>query len=445
LPLSEGSGYIARPMSADDLQSLPGFREFYPEDLALRRHVFSAWRRVAARYGFAEYDGPPLEPLELYTRKSGEEIVGQLYRFVDRGGREVALRPEMTPTFARMIATRAPALPKPIRWFSIPQLFRYERPQRGRLREHFQLNMDIVGEEGPLADAEIIAAALDCLRELGLGAEHIVARISDRRLIAAILAAEGVPEETAPAVFAALDKSDRETPEWLRERLAAAGVPGDAVEDLMALPGLGLDDLEAAYGDRPAVMEAAGALERVIRYLEAARLGEYIRFDASLVRGLAYYTGTVFEVWERTGELRAICGGGRYDDLLASLGGVDLPALGFGMGDVVLGELLEDLDLLPGMAVPVDDFIVCVSETERAAALEVAAALRGSGRRVVYDLRERGVGRQFKAADQAGAARVLVVGPDELARGVVVAREMSTGEESEIPLETLFAAGTEDA
>lgn len=445
MPLSEGSGYIARPMSADDLQSLPGFREFYPEDLALRRHVFSAWRRVAARYGFAEYDGPPLEPLELYTRKSGEEIVGQLYRFVDRGGREVALRPEMTPTFARMIATRAPALPKPIRWFSIPQLFRYERPQRGRLREHFQLNMDIVGEEGPLADAEIIAAALDCLRELGLGAEHIVARISDRRLIAAILAAEGVPEETAPAVFAALDKSDRETPEWLRERLAAAGVPGDAVEDLMALPGLGLDDLEAAYGDRPAVMEAAGALERVIRYLEAARLGEYIRFDASLVRGLAYYTGTVFEVWERTGELRAICGGGRYDDLLASLGGVDLPALGFGMGDVVLGELLEDLDLLPGMAVPVDDFIVCVSETERAAALEVAAALRGSGRRVVYDLRERGVGRQFKAADQAGAARVLVVGPDELARGVVVAREMSTGEESEIPLETLFAAGTEDA
>ena len=443
MPLSEDGRYIARPMSADDIQSLPGFREFYPEELALRRHLFSAWRRVAARYGFAEYDGPPLEPLELYTRKSGDEIVGQLYRFVDRGGREVALRPEMTPTFARMIAARAPALPKPIRWFSIPQLFRYERPQRGRLREHFQLNMDIVGEAGPQADAEIIAAALDCLREVGLGAEHIVARVSDRRLIAAILAANGVAEEAGPAVFAALDKADRESPGRLRERLDAAGVPDGFVERLLALPELELAELEDAYGDVPDVMDAVGGLKRVLGYLEAAGFGELIRFDASLVRGLAYYTGTVFEVWERSGELRAICGGGRYDDLLASLGGVDLPALGFGMGDVVLGEFLRDLGLVPEARVPVDDFIVCVSEAERPTALALAGVLRGRGRRVVYDLRERGVGRQFKAADHAGAARVLVVGPQELERGIVMAREMATGEETELALVTLLATEAE--
>ncbi len=427
-----------------DVQSLPGFREFYPDELALRRHIFSGWRRVAARYGFAEYDGPPLEPLELYTRKSGEEIVGQLYRFVDRGGREVALRPEMTPTFARMIATRAPALPKPIRWFSIPQLFRYERPQRGRLREHFQLNMDIVGEPGPLADAEIIAAALDCLRELGLGAEHIVARISDRRLITAILAADGVQEAAVPAVFSMLDKADRESSEWLREHLGAAGIPDAGVERMLALPELALGEIDEAYAEFPAVMEAAGRLTRVLEYLADAGLGGFVRFDAGLVRGLAYYTGTVFEVWERSGELRAICGGGRYDDLLASLGGVDLPALGFGMGDVVLAALLEDLGLVPETRVQVDDFIVCVTENERPAALELAGALRGRGRRVVYDLRERGVGRQFKAADQAGAARVLVVGPEELARGVVAAREMSTGEESEMPFATLLGAEAED-
>jgi len=178
-----------------EIGSLPGFRDFYPEDFALRRHIFAAWREVAARYGFVEYDGPPLEPLDLYTRKSGEEIVGQLYRFEDRGGRDVALRPEMTPTFARMVSARAAAMPKPIRWFTIPQLFRYERPQRGRLREHFQLNMDIVGGTGVAADAEVVAAAVDCLRALGLGSSDIVARVSDRRLLSALLRVVGVTED----------------------------------------------------------------------------------------------------------------------------------------------------------------------------------------------------------------------------------------------------------
>lgn len=425
-------------MSADDVQSLPGFREFFPAEFALRRHIFSAWRRVAARYGFAEYDGPPLEPLELYTRKSGEEIVGQLYDFKDKGGRQVALRPEMTPTFARMISARAGGLPKPIRWFSVPQLFRYERPQRGRLREHFQLNMDIVGESDSLADAEIIAAALDSLRELGLDQSHIVARISDRRLIAAVLVAEGVPIDGHPAVYAALDKVDRESEEWLSDRLSAAGVTDDSRDRLLRLPEMGLEDLQAVYVDDARVADAAARVGMVLAHLSSAGFEEFLRFDAGLVRGLAYYTGTVFEVWERSGQLRAVCGGGRYDDLLASLGGTDLPALGFGMGDVVLGELLKDLDLVPDDAIGIDDFIVCLSPDARGTALAVGAALRRTGRRVVYDLKERGVGRQFKTANQLGAVRTLVVGPEELERGVVITRETGSGGQSEIALSDLL-------
>ncbi len=424
-------------VSSGDIRGLPGFRDFFPEELALRRHIFSAWRRVGARYGFREYDGPPLEALELYTRKSGEEIVGQLYEFEDKGGRRVALRPEMTPTFARMIATRASGLPKPVRWFSIPQLFRYERPQRGRLREHFQLNMDIVGETNPLADAEIISAGIDALRELGLGPADIVVRISDRRLIGALLDAHGIAAEDHVAVFGALDRLEKEGEDGVRARLAATGLDVDVAARLLGALGLPLEELTAAHGGNEAIGEAAGRLSTVFAHLGAAGFAEFLRFDAGLVRGLAYYTGTVFEIWDRRGELRAICGGGRYDDLLRALGGVDMPALGFGMGDVVLTELLRDRGLVPPAARPVDDYLVCVSDAERPLALGLARALRDQGRRVLYDLRSRGVGRQFKASHQAGAKRTIVLGPEEAARGVAVLRDMASGEEREVAIETL--------
>jgi histidyl-tRNA synthetase len=422
-----------------ELSSLPGFRDFYPEEMALRRHIESVWRKVAARYGFVEYDGPPLEPLDLYVRKSGEEIVGQLYRFTDQGGREVALRPEMTPTFARMVGARAGGLPKPIRWFSIPQLFRYERPQKGRLREHFQLNLDIVGEAGDLADAEVIAAGLDILVEFGLGAEDVVARISDRRLLGGILEALGVPEAGHGDAFAAIDKIERESEEWVRERLVAAGTDEAAAGRILALRDAELADLVSEYGSRAEVRGAGERLQRVFDHLGAAGLGEFLAFDPSLVRGLAYYTGTVFELWDRRKEFRAICGGGRYDGLLAAVGGPDLPALGFGMGDVVLGELLRARGLAPDAAAPVDDFLVCVTPEQRPLALRIARALRGSGRRVAYDLVERSVGRQFKAANQAGASRVVVLGPEEEAAGEAVVRSMGSGEERRVPLDELLA------
>ncbi|WP_420634592.1 histidine--tRNA ligase [Candidatus Palauibacter sp.] len=430
-------------MSSGEIRGLPGFRDFFPEDFALRRHIFSAWRRVGARYGFTEYDGPPLEPLELYTRKSGDEIVGQLYEFADKGGRAVALRPEMTPTFARMMAARAGGLAKPVRWFSIPQLFRYERPQRGRLREHFQLNMDIVGETDPLADAEIIAAGIDALRELGLGSADIVVRISDRRLVGALLDGHGIGEADHVAVFGALDRLEKQGAEGVRARLAAVGVEAVQATGLLEAMRLPLDALKAAHaGDRP-IAEAAGRLSIVFGHLRAAGFDDFLRFDAGLVRGLAYYTGTVFEIWDRRDELRAICGGGRYDNLLLALGGVDLPALGFGMGDVVLAELLKDRGLVPSQLRRVDDYIICVSDAEREAALGLARALRDRGRHVLYDLRARGVGRQFKAAHQAGAARAIVLGPDELARGVVSLRDMASGDEREVAIGTLAGEAEE--
>ncbi|MFQ5679567.1 MAG: histidine--tRNA ligase [Gemmatimonadota bacterium] len=423
-----------------EISGLPGFRDFYPEELALRNHILGAWREVAERYGFQEYDGPPLEPLELYTRKSGPEIVEQLYRFTDRGGREVALRPEMTPTFARMIAARAAGLPKPVRWYSMPQLFRYERPQRGRLREHFQLNLDIVGEENPLADAEVVAAALDVTFALGLGAGDVVARVSDRRLAGAVLTGLGVPEAKLPEAFAALDRAEREGERKARARLEAAGLPGSAAGEVLALAGLGLEEVLKRHGASAQAAEAGERLTRFFGHMGDLGLSDAVRFDAGLVRGLAYYTGLVFEVWERRGELRAICGGGRYDDLLGVLGGVDLPAVGFGMGDVVLGELLKERGLGPEPAAAVEDFVVCVSEAERPLALRVVRELRARGRRVTFDYRGRSVGRQFRAADRAGASRVVVVGPDEAAREAVRLRWLETGEEEEVSIGELLSA-----
>ncbi len=418
-----------------ELSSLPGFRDFYPEEMSLRKHISSVWREVAERYGFVEYDGPPLEPLELYVRKSGEEIVGQLYRFTDQGGRDVALRPEMTPSFARMVGARASALPKPIRWYSIPQLFRYERPQRGRLREHFQLNLDIVGEPGDLADSEVIAASIDILRAFGLGEEDFEVRISDRGLIGGLLTAHGVAPETHGRAFAALDKLDREGGDWVLEQLVACGATEADGQRLLSLAGMGLDEVLAAVAG---VEESADRLRRVFANLDAFGLGAFVRFDPGLVRGLAYYTGTVFELWDRKGEFRAICGGGRYDGLLAAVGGPDLPALGFGMGDVVLGELLHARGLVPDPPPPIEDYVVCVAPEQRELALRLVHALRDRGRRVAYDYAGRGVGKQFKVAGRSGAERVLVLGPEEQEGGEVLVRRMDSGEELRLPFDAVL-------
>jgi len=416
--------------------ALPGFRDFYPTELAERSYIFQGWRDVARRYGFVEYDGPPLEPLDLYTKKSGAEIVDQLYNFTDKGGREVALRPEMTPTLARMVAARANAMRKPVRWFSIPQLFRYERAQRGRLREHFQFNVDIIGEADISADAELLALAIDSMREFGLTSEDVVARVSDRRLLNALLRGIGVTESQRPAAYAALDKLDRDPRDVLEERLSAAGLSPATFAQLFALAGATAD--EAAFTQ---LVQAAGATEewdtlrRYLDHTESLGVRDWVRLDLSIVRGLAYYTGIVFELFDAKGELRAICGGGRYDTLLESLGGVSLPALGFGMGDVVLGELLRSRGKMPQSEAAVDVWVAYGESGGVEDAMSVAAKLRARGRSVEYALGNQKLARQLKAAHAAGARQTVVVATPELGSGEAMVRRMDEKTERKVLLD----------
>jgi histidyl-tRNA synthetase len=390
--------------------ALPGFRDFYPDQFAERAHIMGVWRDVARRFAFVEYDGPPLEPLELYTKKSGDEIVGQLYNFTDKGGREISLRPEMTPTLARMAAAKANALRKPIRWFSMPQLFRYERQQRGRLREHFQLNVDIIGEADVTADAELLAVAIEIMIGCGLGSSDVRARVSDRRLLRALLNELGVGDEQAPAVFAVVDKIDRQPKEISREKLEAAGMRGDAIDRLFELMGeITLDKIEKDFGQSPEVQQILGGFRRYFACLESLGVLEWVTLDLKIVRGLAYYTGIVFELFDAKGELRAICGGGRYDNLLQALGGVDLPALGFGMGDVVLAELLRDRGLLPSKTPGPQVWVAAETAAMEGNVRRAATALRRHGVSVEYALREQALMKQVKAAKSAGASWVLTL------------------------------------
>lgn len=416
-------------------QALPGFRDFFPAELALRNHIFDAMRRVARRYAFEEYDGPPLEPLELYSDKSGEEIVAQLYSFTDKGGRAVALRPEMTPTLARMVAERANGLKKPIRWFSIPQLFRYERQQRGRLREHFQLNCDLIGEPGPLGDAEVIALAIDVMRALGLGPADVRVRVSDRRMLTVLLEETGIGAARQALAFQAIDKLGRSEYAPRRRALEAADTPAEAIAALESLPEIrSWADLETRF---PMAAGAATPLRECVAALESMGLGDFIDLDLTIVRGLAYYTGTVFELFDAQRALRAICGGGRYDDLLQRVGGVDLPALGFGMGDVVLGELLKERGLAPAAPAGTDTFLIGATPEDRQALLAIAHELREKDFRVEYALASDKVGKQLKLADARGAGFAVLLGPDERARGMAVLKNLRDGSQREVKLARL--------
>jgi histidyl-tRNA synthetase len=402
--------------------ALPGFRDFYPPQLAERTHIMDVWREVARRFAFVEYDGPPLEPLELYTKKSGEEIVGQLYNFTDKGGREVALRPEMTPTLARMAAAKANALRKPVRWFSVPQLFRYERQQRGRLREHFQLNVDIIGEPGVSADAELLAVAIEIMRGCQLTSSDVRARVSDRRLLRALLTTLGAAETQFPAIFAIVDKLDRQPRDISREKLEGAGMRAPSIETLLevlANKDTTIEQLAAHLDPTPESTALLDDMRRYFDFLDGLDVADWVTIDLTIVRGLAYYTGIVFELFDARGELRAICGGGRYDTLLQSLGGVDLPALGFGMGDVVLTELLRDRGLLPTEAGGPQVWVAAEHPAMDRDVRRAATALRRHGVSVEYALRDQALMKQVKAAKSAGAGLMLTLHapPHPTARG----------------------------
>ena len=404
VPKEELKAGKRHPNMGGPMQSLPGFRDFFPSDCARRNYLTGTWRRVACSFGFREYDGPTLEPLDLYRKKnSGGEILGQLFSFTDKGEREVALRPEMTPTVARMLIAKAREYRKPIKWFSIAPFFRYEKQQNGRLREFLQLNCDLVGDDSPAADAEMVALLIETLRAFGLTEEDVVVRVSDRRAWMEFLATKGVTDEAkAREALAVIDKLERESPEELKKKLAPLGL------DLAAV--------------RAFIESGRPAFYNVLRDNLAARgLDGFCQLDLRIVRGLAYYTGLVFEVFDRRQDRRAIAGGGRFDRLLSDLsdGKVDLPAIGFGIGDVVLGDLLEDLPATRALMESAiareqacDIFVVVADESRRAEALGVVQLLRALGRRVDYPLQADKVGRQFKDADASGASVALVVGQE---------------------------------
>jgi histidyl-tRNA synthetase len=377
------------------MERLPGFRDFYPEPLPhtdvwsadARQFIFDKWRTTARRYGFREYDGPPLEPLELFTTKSGQEIVGQLYNFVDKGERAIALRPEMTPTLARMVAAHERNYKKPIKWFAIPQLFRYERQQKGRLREHFQFNADLIGETNPAADAELIALLIDALRSFGLTAQDFVIRLSSRNAWSDFFKQGRGDAAHEYDFYQAIDKLERTSPEENEKKLAALGFSFVAVNQFIE-------------SGKPTV-----ELQSILDNLGARGLRDFAKVDYHVIRGLAYYTGVVFEAFDAQGEFRAIAGGGRYDNLvkLISGGKVNLPALGFGMGDVVLLELLKARGLLPKFDANVDVFILIEDETLRAHSLKLVQDLRAAGYAVEYSLTAAKPDKQFKRAQELKA------------------------------------------
>jgi histidyl-tRNA synthetase len=419
--------------------ALPGFRDFYPQEFAERAWLTGIWRDVARRFAFVEFDGPPLEPLEIYTRKSGDEIVGQLYNFSDKGGREVALRPEMTPTFARMIAARAQTLRKPVRWFSIPQLFRYERQQKGRLREHFQLNVDVVGEAEVAADAELLALAVAVMRQCGLSSGDVVARVSDRRLLNALLPTIGIAEGQWQLAYAALDKVHREPRESLQRKLEAGGIASEAADALLRLAHpSGNADRPALADDRPELREHVQRLEEYFSLLGAHGIADWVQLDLSIVRGLDYYTGIVFELYDRSGEFRAICGGGRYDDLIEQSGGPALPALGFGMGDVVLTELLRARGLLQVEPPPADYWIATEDNDLLPDVIHIAAELRNAGASAEYALRRQPLARQLRSAGAAGVRRVVILKRDSWPEGRLIVKNMEDSSEAELTLGQLL-------
>lgn len=386
------------------MQLLPGFRDFYPEDCARRNYILATWRDVARRYGFVEYDGPVLENIELYRKKSGGELVGQLFDFVDKGGRHVALRPEMTPTLARMVAARERDFKKPLKWFCVPQFFRYEKQQRGRLREFYQLNCDIIGEASAAADAELIALVIDTMRGLGLSATDFVVRVSDRASWRQFATRRNVGEEEVPALLEIIDKLERAPENETKKKLEALGVSLEDVRQFLADPAAEAAPLMALTAD-----------------LRARGLGDFVELDLSIVRGLAYYTGFVFEVFDRSRKERALAGGGRYDGLLSLMsdGRVDLPALGFGMGDVVLANLIDDtpaararLEKWIADHSTADIYVVIAKEECRSEALSLIQRLREAGFRVDYPLTPAKVGKQFQTAEQGGAKTAVLVGDE---------------------------------
>ena len=416
-------------------QGVRGTRDFYPEDMRIRNWLFQKFHSSSLSHGFEEYDSPIIEHEELYTRKQGEEITQQLYNFEDKGGRKISLRPEMTPSLARMVMARSGALPLPIKWYSIPQCWRYERTQRGRGREHYQWNVDIWGMEGIEADAELLSVMVHMFRSVGLTHDDIVIRISSRKVLEEVLGSLEIDGDSFTKTCVIVDKMDKLPADTVSAQLSELGISDSSIATIQSVLGLTeLSELKRMLSpSSPAVVE----LERLFQLLDSYGISEWTTFDASIVRGLAYYTGPVFEAHDKAGELRAICGGGRYDKLIGTLGGRDLPATGFGFGDMVIMELLEEKRLLPDISNRVSDVVFSMDESLREAAMRVSSKLRSTGRTVDLVLEPKRMKWVFKHAERTGAERLVMLMPDEWSSGRVKIKDLETGDEMDVDFETL--------
>ena len=423
--------FLGRPVT----QGVRGTRDFYPEDMRLRNWLFDNFADAALLHGFDEYDAPVLEHEELYTRKQGEEITQQLYNFEDKGDRKVALRPEMTPSLARMVMARAGGLSMPIKWFSIPQCWRYERTQRGRGREHYQWNVDIWGTNEISADAELISILVTFFEGVGLTAKDLVIKISSRKVLEEVLGSLEISEEIFSKTCIIVDKMDKLPADIIEEQLTELGHNSDAISKIQSILGIkNMDELANSLGKESS---AVSELNSLFDSIDSYGILEWVEFDASVVRGLAYYTGAVFEAHDREGKFRAICGGGRYDKLLSTLGGKDLPATGFGFGDMVIMELLAEKNLIPELISGIEDIVIPLNPELRSASVMVAAALRDTGRTVDLVLEDKKLKWAFKHAERIGADRLVMVMPEEWKSGKVRIKDLQSGEENDVSIEEL--------
>jgi histidyl-tRNA synthetase len=413
-----------------------GTRDFYPEDMRLRTWLFDQWRSVAKTFSFSEYDAPVLESELLYTRKAGEEVTQQLYNFVDKGNRTVSLRPEMTPSLARMVMAKKGGLPLPLKWFSIPQCWRYERMTRGRRREHFQWNMDIWGVAGVEAEADLLSAMVAFFKKVGLTSSDVGIKVNSRLVIAEVLTKLGVPEEKFAATCVLIDKLEKVPLDSIQGDLEELGLDRSVVEKLTeVLTNKSIEGLEAALG---ADSEAIQELKKLVTLCEAYGIDDWILIDASVIRGLAYYTGIVFEAFDRKGELRAIAGGGRYDKLLETFGGDPTPAAGFGFGDAVIVELLKERNVLPSFdSSGTDTVVFAMNENLYKVAVSVATTLRENGQSVDVILDQKKPKWVFKHSDRIQAKYCVIVAPDEYEKGEVSVKNLESGDQAAIRIDAL--------
>ena len=421
-----------------NLQPVKGTRDFFPDEMRLRNWLFEVWRNVSVQAGFEEYDTCVLEHEELYIRKAGDEISKQLYSFEDKGGRRLSLRPEMTPSLARLVLQHKKSLSFPIKWFSMPQCFRYERMTKGRRREHFQWNADIIGQAEIVAEAEILMLLISACELMGLSAKEIRVFINDRRILNSILSQISVPQEMHSEVLVIMDKRDKISIEALSKLLQDIGMSTTQVDQLNEyLLKSDLIELKKDLNDTQGIDE----LQNLMDMMETAGFSDYLQFDISIVRGLSYYTGAVFEVNSPAKQHRAICGGGRYDSLLSTYGGEIVPAVGFGFGDVVVLDVLKDLERFPELPRKLDYTIIPFATEQVGTALNIAAILRQQGSTVDCNFSMKKMKKTLQQAGESGAAKAILLFPDELSENKVVIRDLRLHEQNPIKITDLLSSG----